>query len=85
MHEQAWDHVVKGHPELVEALEEVIYALENAQVIESDPRPGRQRYYLRLNPSGNLWLRVVTEFAGPRDRLVTAFEQTSVPAGRRTK
>ena len=85
VHDQAWEHVAQGHPELADALDEVIDALEHADVIESDPRPGRQRYYRRLVPSGGVWLRVATEFAGPRDRLVTAFEQTQVPHGRRVQ
>ncbi len=82
VHEEAWEHVTRGHPELADALDEVIETLKHAYVIEADPRPGRQRYYMRLVPSGRLWLRVVTEFAGPRDRLITAFEQDTVPDGR---
>ena len=82
VHEEAWEHVMRGHPELTDSLDEVIETLKNADVIEADPRPGRQRYYRRLVPSGRVWLRVVTEFAGSRDLLITAFEQDTVPAGR---
>ena len=44
---------------------------------EPDPRPGRERYFGRRGPQE--WLRVVTEFAGDIDRVVTAFPQSTDP------
>jgi hypothetical protein len=46
---------------------------------EPDPRPGRERYFRRGGPER--WIRVVVEFAGQRDRIVTAFPQSNDPTG----
>lgn len=70
-----------NHPEMADVLDEVLRTLTHADVIEPDPRAGRQRYYRRR--TGSLWLRVVTAFAGESDRFVTAFEQSNPPRGRR--
>jgi uncharacterized protein YuzE len=45
-----------------------------------DPRPGRERYWLRTRPPFPFpWLRAVVQFWGETDRLVTAFGEDSDP------
>lgn len=50
---------------------------------ETDPRSGRERFFGRVAGAG--WIRVVTEFAGDVDRVVTAFAQISDPRRQRGK
>ncbi len=49
---------------------------------EPDPRPGRERFWLRTQPPFRFrWLRVVVEFKDDVDRVVTAFGQDNTPEG----
>lgn len=74
-----WDHVVAGHPELAEHLSDVLETIEHPELREDDPRPGRVRLFRRSGP--DRWLRVVVEFGGESDLVVTAFPQSNDPAG----
>jgi hypothetical protein len=72
-----WDHVVEEHAEMRPHLAEVMTTISAPEHREPDPRPGRERYFARGGPQR--WIRVVTEFAGAEDRVVTAFPQVTDP------
>jgi hypothetical protein len=72
-----WNYVLHGHPEMVDYLDGVMDVIRAPDHRETDPRVGRQRYFRRGGPE--IWLRVVTEFAGAVDRVVTAFPQSNDP------
>lgn len=74
-----WDHVLAGHPEMADHLSDVIETIENPELREDDPRPGRMRCFRRSGPER--WLRVVIEFGADTDTVVTAFPQANDPAG----
>jgi hypothetical protein len=64
----------------------VLQAVETPERVDPDARPGRERFWLRPPPPFPFrWLRVVVEFAGETDRVVTAFGQDNPPAGRRSR
>jgi hypothetical protein len=60
-------------------LDDVTRVIELPEFREPDPRVGRERYFGRRGPMR--WLRVVTEFAGRTDRVVTAIPQDNEPDG----
>jgi hypothetical protein len=73
----AWDHVLRQHPDMVDALKDVVLTIEHPTYREPDVRPGRERLF---RPGGSQgWIRVVTEFQGDIDRVVTAFSQSNDP------
>ena len=74
-----WDHVLAGHPEIAKHLDDVIETIEQPELREDDPRPGRVRSFRRCGPER--WIRVVLEFAGDVDVVVTTFPQTNDPSG----
>ncbi len=73
MGETAWNHVLEQHVEMSEYLEETMRAVRTPESREA----GRERYYGRGGPEH--WIRVVTEFDGDTDRVVTAFPQSNDP------
>jgi hypothetical protein len=77
---RAWDHVLDEHVEMQDYLDEVMAAIMSPDHREPDVRPGRERYFRRGGPLR--WIRVVTQFAGDVDRVVTAFPQSNDPASR---
>jgi len=77
MDQMAWDHVLDQHVEMSRYLAETMRAIEIPDHREPDPRAGRERYFRRGGPGG--WIRVVTEFLGSVDRVVTAFPQRNDP------
>jgi hypothetical protein len=77
MEEAAWNHVVEQHIEMSEYLAETMSTIESPDYREPDPRAGRERYFGQGGPER--WIRVVTEFDGDTDRVVTAFPQTNDP------
>jgi hypothetical protein len=77
----ALEHVRTEHFDLADSLDLVVLTIEHPDHREPDPTPGRERLFKRGGPDG--WIRVVIEFAGAFDRLVTAFPQTGNPRGRR--
>jgi hypothetical protein len=75
----SWAHILDGHPELRDHLDSVMETVAHPEHQEPDSRPGRGRYFRRGGPER--WIRVVAEFAGRHDRIVTAFPQSNDPAG----
>jgi hypothetical protein len=73
----AWDHVLEEHAELADHLDDVMRTIRGPDFREADPRQGRDRYFRRAGRLG--WIRVVTEFAGDVDRIITAFPQSNDP------
>jgi hypothetical protein len=63
-------------------LELLLNTLRAPDLQEPDPRPGRERYWLRARPPFRFrWIRAVVEFSGEVDRVVTAFGQDNDPEG----
>lgn len=77
LHEDAWSHVLEQHVEMEGRLAETMAAVHAPDHREPDPRPGRERYFMRGGPLR--WIRVVTELHGEVDRVVTAFPQSNDP------
>jgi hypothetical protein len=77
MEETAWNHVVEQHVEMSEYLGETMTAIQTPDHREPDARAGRERYFRRGGPER--WIRVVTQFDGDADRVVTAFPQSNDP------
>jgi hypothetical protein len=77
MDDAAWNHVLDEHVEMTEYLAETMATIKMPQHREPDPRAGRERYFRRGGPLK--WIRVVTEFIGDSDRVVTAFPQSNDP------
>jgi uncharacterized protein YuzE len=73
----AWNHVLEELSELADHLHEVVTTIREPEFRDVDARPGRERYFKRAGPLG--CIRVVTEFAGEVDRVVTAFPQSNDP------
>lgn len=68
----AWTHVLREHPELIEAQGAILEAVGRPSRRAPDRIPGRERFYRRgLGPS--LWLMVVVDFSNTPGRVVTAF------------
>jgi hypothetical protein len=81
MDRTTWNHVLNGHPGMADYLGEVMDAIRMPEYRENDPQVGRQRYFRQGGPE--VWLRVVAEFAGNVDRVVTAFPQSNDPRSER--
>ncbi len=64
-------------PAMSEYLAEIMTTVQAPDHREPDSRTGRERYFGRGGPFG--WIRVVSEFAGENDRVVTAFPQSNDP------
>lgn len=75
--QDAWAHVLDRHPELVDYLPDLLETLEWPDYRELDPRPGRLRYVRFVGRRSEP--RVVTEFAGEKDDVVTAFLTGDLP------
>jgi hypothetical protein len=79
--EARWRHI-QQHVEMRTHRDTLLEAIRKPDYQEPDQRTGRERYWLRCRepfPFG--WLRVVVEFAGDADRIVTAFGQDNDPEG----
>lgn len=73
---------VQRHVEMRDNKDMLLEAIGQPDYQEPDPRAGRERYWLRCRaPFPFRWLRVVVEFAGDADRVVTAFGQDNDPEG----
>lgn len=81
--ETAWEHVLWRHPVMAYLLDDVMRAITRPDFREPDLRAGRERFFALVAGTG--WVRVVTEFAGDVDRVVTAFPQLSDPRKRRSQ
>jgi hypothetical protein len=60
-----------------EYLADTMATVETRDHRERDTRAGRERYFRLGGPLR--WIRVVTEFSGDFDRVVTAFPQSNDP------
>jgi hypothetical protein len=79
--EERWRYIQR-HVEMAGRQDELLEAIRQPDLQEPDPRPGRERYWLRCRaPFPFRWMRVVVEFAGDADRFVTAFGQDNDPDG----
>lgn len=75
---QAWNHVLTRHAAMAGYLDELTATIRQPEHAEPCPViTGRERLYRRGGPKR--WLRVVTEFAGDHDRLISAVPQTNGP------
>jgi hypothetical protein len=73
---------IKRHVEMRGELDLLLVAIRNPDFQAPDPRPGRERYWLRVRPPFPFrWLRAVVQFEGDVDRVVTAFGQDNDPDG----
>ncbi|HST55500.1 MAG TPA: hypothetical protein VLJ42_06355 [Solirubrobacteraceae bacterium] len=77
MDDVAWNHVLEQHVEMTDYLRETMSVIKAPDHREPDPRAGREGYFGQGGPEG--WIRVVTEFSGDVDRVVTAFPQSNDP------
>jgi hypothetical protein len=79
--ERRWAYVQR-HTEMRCGLELLLQAIRRPDFQEPDPRSGRERYWLRMQPPFRFrWLRAVVQFEGDVDRVVTAFGQENEPEG----
>src|SRR5689334_2529378 len=79
--EDRWRYVQR-HVEMRDNRDMLLEAIRQPDHQEPDPRAGRERYWLRCRaPFSFRWLRVVVEFAGDTDRIITAFGQDNDPEG----
>lgn len=73
---------IQRHIEMRDELNLLLTAIRNPDFQAPDPRPGRERYWLRTQPPFPFrWLRAVVQFEGDVDRVVTAFGQDNDPDG----
>ena len=79
----AWDHVRRQHPDMGDALLDIVLTIEHPMYREPDVKPGRERFFRRGGPEA--WIRVVTEFGGDVDRVITAFPQSNDPRPERRR
>jgi len=79
--ERKWAYVQR-HVEMRGELDLLLAAIRRPDLQEPNPRPGRERYWLRTQPPFPFrWLRAVVQFEGDVDRVVTAFGQDNGPEG----
>jgi hypothetical protein len=75
---------IQRHAEMRGELDLLLAAIRIPDYQEPDPRPGRERYWLRTQPPFPFgWLRAVVQFEGDTDRFITAFGQDNEPGGPR--
>ncbi len=61
----------------------MVLTIEQPTFREPDAKPGRERLFRPGGP--DRWLRVILEFAGDFDRMVTVFSQTTDPRDKRSR
>jgi hypothetical protein len=75
---RSWSSALSGVAAAALALAVLVNAVERPDIRESDPAPGRERFYRRdLDP--RRWLRVVVDFNESPGFVVTAFVQDQEP------
>lgn len=62
---------------MADSIQDIVLAIEHPTHREPDVIPGRERLFRRGGPQR--WIRVVIEFCGGFDRVVTAFPQAVDP------
>lgn len=72
-------HLHYHRPWMLSHVASILSTVQNPDLREEDPIPGRERYY-RRDLSGRRWLRVVIDFSETPAFVVTAFVQHH-PAG----
>jgi hypothetical protein len=71
-------HVIKGHPQLLTMVEDVLDVVREADAIVRDPLAGRWQYWRReIGPTR--WLCVVVDWAEGPPGIVTAFPSRRIP------
>lgn len=75
--------MLEAHPDMAEHLLDTMSTIEAPEHREDDERAGRERYFRRGGPLR--WIRVVTDFAGGVDRVVTAYPQSNDPRQQRSR
>lgn len=70
--------IVRDHPELGGYVDEALKTIATPDLVESDPRPDRRRYFRRgVGPSR--WLLVVVSFEQEPGRVITALATRKDP------
>ena len=77
--EWSWRHIRTERPDLLDELDAILLAIERPDLRESDPLPGRERFYRRHVTDRVRWLRVVVDFNEDPAVVVTAFIQREDP------
>lgn len=78
-----WGYILFGHEEMADHLEAIEETIAHPDYREPDSEvAGRERFF-RRNVGPDRWLRVVVEFSGDYDWVVTAYGQENDPPGMR--
>lgn len=81
--DDAWDHIVHGHPELDDLREVVRQVVASPTLRLLDQRRGRERFF-RDGVGPSVWLTVVVDWTTDPGRIVTAFAIRRLPRGAQT-
>jgi len=76
---RTWRHIQSARPELLDELDAIVSTISYPDFRESDPRPGRERFYRRRVTDRVRWMRVVVDFNRDPAVIVTAFIQRKNP------
>lgn len=76
--ERTLGHLRRQRPGMLEHLDAILATVARPDARESDPRPGRERFY-RQDLDPGRWLRVVVDFNASPAVVVTAFVQHNHP------
>lgn len=77
--DRTWRHIQSARPELLDELDAIVSTISRPDFRESDPRPGRERFYRRHVTDRIRWMRVVVDFNTVPAVIVTAFIQRKTP------
>lgn len=72
-------HIMAARPELLEETDAILGAVEQPDLRQPDPLPGRDRFYRRHVTDRVRWIRVVVDFNESPAVVVTAFIQRKSP------
>lgn len=75
---EAWEHIAAQHPEISSSQAGLLRAVQQPDHRESDPRPGRERFWLK-GSGPSRWLRVIVDFSSEPAEVVTAFGDRKDP------
>ncbi len=77
--EAQWGYILFGHDEMIDHLEAIQATIAIPDYREPDPNNvGRERLF-RRGVGPDRWMRVVVEFRGDHDWVLTAFPQRNDP------
>ncbi len=75
---ERWEHIVTGHPELGDLMDQVLAAVTSPDHRVMGWAPNEEWFYLGdAGPSA--WLKVVVVYEGQRGFIVTAHPRRSIP------